>query len=131
MKPGDTSVIEYLSGTREHFTASLTDMRDEFPSSVTDPDFIHTGPNGAVHRDVWINYIAWDGNSWWAKCHSHSSPVVSDTITFTFEHFRDPNGDPDHEVNLLGFLSWDNSRWLATVPNIQHGLTPHFNVTQH
>ena len=131
MKPGDTPVIEYLSGTGERWTASLTDLSGAFPAGVSDPDFVHTGPGGQSHHDQWINYIAWDGSIWWSKCHSHSSTFGSSKISFTFEHFHNPDGDPDHEDATLGFLSWDRSRWLATVPD-KTGLSDvHFDVTQH
>jgi hypothetical protein len=138
MAAGDTSTIEYISGANEHWKASLTGMHGTFPASVSDPDFIHVGPapGKGSHEDRWINYIAWDGSKWWSKCHSHSRTFSgSSRISFTFEHFRDERGHPgrntDHEDTTLGFIGWDGTHWLATVPDSSTLNPPHFNITKH
>jgi hypothetical protein len=123
---GDSKFIQYLNSTGEHWTASLTGLS---PSGFgySDPDFIHSGPNGQRHNDKWIEYKAWDGSVWHSKCHSHTPPLGV-AATFTFEHFRDVNGHPDnqanHEDDTLGYLSWDNAKWLATVPATGNLQTP-------
>jgi hypothetical protein len=121
LKAGDSKIIEYINSTGECWTASLTGLS---PSGLgfSDPDFIHTGPGGE-HHDKWIEYKAWDGSVWHSKCHSHT-PVLGVATTFTFEHFRDINGKPDHEDDTLGFLSWDNAKWLANVPATGNIQTP-------
>ena len=119
---GDSKFIQYINSTGEYWTASLTGLS---PSGLgfSDPDFIHSGPNGQGHNDKWIEYKGWDGSVWHSKCHSHS-PVLGVETTFTFEHFRDIHGKPDHEDDTLGFRSWDNSKWLANVPATGNISTP-------
>jgi len=129
MKEGSSKFIQYLNSTNEHWTASLTGLSGS-GLGYSDPDFIHTGPKGEGHHDKWIEYKDWDGNVWHAKCHSHSG--LGTSTSFTFEHFRDVNGKPDHEDDTIGFLSWDGTKWLANVPTTGNVQTPaNFNLVLH
>ena len=130
MTAGNTPVIKYRNGIGEQWTASLTGLSGTFPGGVSDPSFVHTGPDGKTHNDVWINYTTGDGSVWWSKCHSHSS-LFATNITYTFEHFHTQNGHPDHEDNVLVFMSWDRSVWAASIPASPATANLSFNVTPH
>jgi hypothetical protein len=124
MTQGISKIIEYTHWSGQHWTARLETIGPQpflGALSYSDPDFHHVGPYPQLdaHDDKWIQYIAWDNQKWASQCHSHNSGSV-----FEFEHFRKSamdfaaifhgQADSDHTDGTLGFLAWDNSRWLVS-----------------
>jgi len=140
MQNGPSDAIQYTNWDGTQWTASLQNVSAQvnvggLAMTVIDPDFHHVGFQNQ-HDDEWIHYIAWDGRHFASKCHSHLDQA-SGTVTFTFEHFKEPDLDhADHEDDTIGFIAWDGSHWLANAPPVgplqsSGSLHVKFNLVKH
>ena len=115
MKEGQSTTIEYIDWSCQHWSASLQPVswQAHLPPPLNilfDPKFHDVG------NDKWIQFIGWDGGHLASLCHAH---ISGDKATFTFENFKQGHlNKSDYEDPRIAFVAWDGSDWYLSVPSV-------------